>query len=104
VVPAAAAALARLGGLDGPLPEAPCNAAEIVRLLDEMGAPATVASAGPRYFGFFTGGSLPAALAANWLAGAWDQNAFSVASSPLAATLETRAIAWLLDVFGLSGE
>lgn len=103
VVPAAAA-LARLDALDGPLPDAPYDAAEIVRLLDEIGTPATVASAGPRYFGFVTGGSLPAALAANWLAGAWDQNAFSVASSPLAATFEARAIAWLLDVFDLSPE
>ena len=99
-----AAALERLDALAEPLPDAGSDAAEIVRLLDEFGAPATVANAGPRYFGFVTGGSLPAALAANWLAGAWDQNAFSVASSPLAAALEARAIAWLLDVFGFSPE
>jgi glutamate/tyrosine decarboxylase-like PLP-dependent enzyme len=99
-----ATALARLDTFDGPLPDGPCDTAEIVQLLDEIGAPATVASVGPRYFGFVTGGSLPAALAANWLAGAWDQNAFSVTSSPLAAAFDARAIAWLVDIFGLSPE
>src|SRR5204863_9917261 len=59
------------------------------------------ASAGARFFGFVTGGSLPAALAANWLAGAWDQNAFAFISSPVAAMLEEIALRWLLDVLGL---
>ena len=95
------AVLARLAELDGPMPETGIDAAEIVRLLDRIAAPATIASAGPRYFGFVTGGALPAALAANWLAGAWDQNAFSHASLPLGAAFEARAIAWLVDLFGL---
>ena len=64
------AALDGLKELAAPLPEEGREPAEIVRLLDEIAAPATVASAGPRYFGFVTGGVLPAALAANWLAGA----------------------------------
>ncbi len=91
-------ALARLGG---PLPEGPAGPAEVLALLDDAGSPATVASAGPRYFGFVTGGSLPVTLAANWLAGAWDQNAGLVVSSPVGAALEQIAIGWLVDVLGL---
>ena len=95
------AALERLAGLGGPMPETGCDPAAVLARLDEIGGPATVASAGPRYFGFVTGGALPAALAANWLAGAWDQNAFSTISSPVAVALERCAIDWLLDLFGL---
>ena len=73
----------------------------MIALLDEIGSPAAMGSAGPRYFGFVIGGSLPAALAANWLAGAWDQNAGLVAASPIAAKLEEVAMRWLLDVLGL---
>jgi glutamate/tyrosine decarboxylase-like PLP-dependent enzyme len=77
---------------------------EVLALLDEVGSPATVASAGGRFFGFVTGGSLPAALAANWLAGAWDQNAFSFASSPAAVVLEEVALGWVIDALGLPAE
>jgi len=94
-------ALAKLGAFDEPLPEGSCDPLETLALLDEAGSPATVASAGGRYFGFVIGGSLPAALAANWLAGAWDQNAGMGASSPVAVKLEAVALQWLLDVLGL---
>jgi glutamate/tyrosine decarboxylase-like PLP-dependent enzyme len=73
----------------------------VLALLDDFGSPATVATAGPRYFGFVIGGSLPVTVAANWLAGAWDQSAFAYATSPAAATLEEIALRWLLDLFGL---
>lgn len=96
--------LARLHAFDEPLPAEPSDPAETLALLDEMGSPATAASAGGRYFGFVIGGALPASLAANWLAGAWDQNAFSVVSSPAAAAVETTALRWLLDVLTLPSE
>ncbi len=94
-------ALARLAELDGPLPDAGAEPGTVLELLDEVGSPATIASAGPRYFGFVTGGSLPAALAANWLAGAWDQNSFSTTSSPVTAAIEEVAGRWLLELLGL---
>ena len=63
-------AIAGLAAFDQHLPEGPTDPAEILATLDDHGSPATVASAGGRYFGFVTGSSLPATLAANWLAGA----------------------------------
>src|SRR5881409_3044835 len=94
-------ALANLARLDEPFPEHPTDAAKVIALLDEIGSPATVASAGGRFFGFVVGGSLPATVAASCLAAAWDQNAGIVALSPIAARLEEVAMRWLLDVLGL---
>jgi glutamate/tyrosine decarboxylase-like PLP-dependent enzyme len=93
--------VAGLTALGGPLPEGPADPTEILALLDDIGSPATVASAGGRYFGFVIGGALPAALAANWLAGAWDQNAFLQVMSPVAAKLEEIVLQWMLDLLGL---
>ena len=60
-----------------------------------------IASAGPRYFGFVTGGALPASLAADWLTSAWDQNGFNYATSPAAAAVEEVVARWLIELFGL---
>lgn len=95
------ATLAGLEALDGALPEEPRDPAVVLAELDEHGSPATVASAGPRYFGFVIGGVLPAPLAASWLANAWDQNAGMVAASPVAARLEEIALRWLVELLGL---
>jgi glutamate/tyrosine decarboxylase-like PLP-dependent enzyme len=84
-----------------PLPDGPRDPAETIALLDEFGSPATVASAGGRYFGFVTGGVLPVTLAANWIAGAWDPCAGLVAISPVAAELEKIALGWLVELLGL---
>jgi len=98
------AALARLADLGGPLPDAPTDPAEVVSLLDRVGSPATIASAGGRYYGFVVGGALPVSLAANWLATAWDQNAGMAVMSPVAAALEAIAQGWLLDLLALPAE
>jgi glutamate/tyrosine decarboxylase-like PLP-dependent enzyme len=60
-----------------------------------------VATAGPRYFGFVIGGSLPVGLAAEWLASAWDQNAGMHVAAPAAAVIEEVVLAWLRDLLGL---
>jgi glutamate/tyrosine decarboxylase-like PLP-dependent enzyme len=99
-----AADVARLEALAGPLPELPSDPSEVLSILDNYGSPATVATAAGRYFGFVIGGSLPAALAANWLAGAWDQNAALQIMSPVAAKLEEIVLAWMVDLLGLPPE
>jgi glutamate/tyrosine decarboxylase-like PLP-dependent enzyme len=99
-----AAAVANLRTFDEPLPAEPGDPAETLRLLDEVGSPATTAMAGPRFFGFVIGGSLPVTLAANWLAGAWDQNTGLYRPTPGTAYLEQVALRWLLDVLRLPPE
>jgi glutamate/tyrosine decarboxylase-like PLP-dependent enzyme len=100
VVPTAQA-IARLEELGGPLPEDPSDPSLLLALLDDVGSPATVATTGGRYFGFVIGGTLPASLAANWLAGAWDQNAAMQVMSPVAAKVEEIVREWTLDLLRL---
>lgn len=96
--PAAVGALTRL---DEPLPQGSTDAAQVLGLLDEIVTPATLGIAGPRFFGFVMGGSLPVSLAANWLAAAWDQNAGLYAATPGVAHLEVVALGWLKELFEL---
>jgi glutamate/tyrosine decarboxylase-like PLP-dependent enzyme len=96
-------AIEGLSVFDEELQDAPCEAAEIVRLLSAHGSPASVATTGGRYFGFVNGAALPAAVAAKWLSDAWDQNAGLFVMSPIAAHLEAISERWLVDLFGLPG-
>jgi len=94
-------AIDELFKLGGPLPEHGEDPATVIKLLDEYGSPATVATTGGRFFGFVVGGALPATVAAHWLADAWDQNACLHDLSPVAARCEEIALDWLLDLLRL---
>jgi glutamate/tyrosine decarboxylase-like PLP-dependent enzyme len=94
-------AIARLDRFEQPFPEHGEDPAKLLERLDLLGGPATVASAGGRYFGFVIGGSHPAALAANVLAGAWDQAAGMIHTSPIAARLDEIVIGWVLEALDL---
>jgi glutamate/tyrosine decarboxylase-like PLP-dependent enzyme len=90
-------------GFGGGLPEAGAGA---LAALEELtaGLDAATASPGPRFFHFVTGGVTPAALGADWLTTALDQNAFSWVGSPLGTRLETVSLGWLKELFGLPAE
>lgn len=96
-----AAALEPLAHFAGPLPEVGSSGSEVIRLLDDLGSPATMAMAGPRFFGFVIGGSLPVTVAAEWLATAWDQATGLWNVTPGTAALEEAALAWLVELLGL---
>jgi glutamate/tyrosine decarboxylase-like PLP-dependent enzyme len=75
-----------------------------VAIIDALAAGADeglVTTAGPRYFGFVVGGSLPAALAADWLTSTWDQNGGLYVLSPAAAVVEETVAGWLVELFNL---
>jgi len=100
-VPAAASAEALRSALGGPLPSEPTKAATVIRELAAAAEAGLVASAGGRYFGFVIGGTVPAALGADVLTSAWDQNAGLYVAAPSAAVVEEVAGAWLLELLGL---
>lgn len=95
------ASLRGLEEFDETLPDDGTDPADTLARLDRIGSPATTASAGGRYFGFVTGGTLPVALASAWLSAAWDQNAALPIMSPVAARLHDVTSGWLLDILGL---
>jgi len=94
-------ALGALDRLGGPLPETSSDPLSTIELLDDVGSPGAVGTAGPRFFGFVLGGSLPVTVAASWLATAWDQNAWAATTAPAAVRTEEIALAWLLELLGL---
>ena len=90
--------------LDAELPEDGEDPAAVVDALAEAAEPGLIALANPRYFGFVIGGTLPAALGADWLAGAWDQIASLYVCGPSASVAEEVAGRWVLDLVGLPEE
>lgn len=90
-----------LAGFGGPLPEHGTDPAAVVEEMAVLADPGLVAIPGGRFFGFVIGGTHPAALAADWLVSAWDQNSGSSALTPATVAMERVAGQWMLDLFGL---
>lgn len=90
-----------LAGLGGPLPRTGLSAETVIEDLVRVAEPGLMAIPGPRYFGFVIGGSLPAALAADWLTSTWDQNAGIYAAGPAASVVEEVVSDWLVELLGL---
>lgn len=89
------------GALGGPLPAGGTDAAAVLDTLAKAAESGTIATQGPRYFGFVIGGSLPVATAADWLVSAWDQNSAVYAMSPLVSVVEEISAEWLRDLLAL---
>lgn len=87
--------------LGGPLPQEGIAAEKIAAILASAGMKGAIATAGPRYVGFVVGGTLPAAVAADWLVSSWDQNSGIFALSPLVAVIEQITGTWLRELAGL---
>jgi glutamate/tyrosine decarboxylase-like PLP-dependent enzyme len=87
--------------LGGPLPEAGMATGGVIAELAAAADGGLIATPGPRYFGYVIGGVQPVALAADWLASAWDQNAAMYATSPAAAVVEEVVAGWLLELLEL---
>lgn len=99
-----ASALQTLVAHDAPVPEQPGEAGVVLEEFDRLVAPTTMAIAGPRFFGFVNGSSLPAALAVNWLSTAWDAHGGLEVLSPGAVHLERLAFQWTLDLLALPAD
>ncbi len=93
-----------LAAFDVPLPQHGLDARDVIDELHRLGSPAAVTSVGRRFFGFVIGGSLPAALAADWMTSTWDQNSGADVISPVGIKLELIAARWLIELFGLPSE
>jgi glutamate/tyrosine decarboxylase-like PLP-dependent enzyme len=90
-----------IDALGGPTPQGGSDPVAVLEQLARDADPGLVASAGPRYFGFVTGGAVPVTVGAEWLASAWDQNAALYVSSPAVGVLEDIVSGWLLEILHL---
>jgi glutamate/tyrosine decarboxylase-like PLP-dependent enzyme len=95
------ASLSSLSALDVPLQDHPLSALDLVEELDRIAAPATVAMAGPRFFGYVNGGALPGAVAANLMLTAWEQHGAFEGTSPATTRLEQIALGWIRELLAL---
>jgi len=92
---------AMLDAFGGPLPEEGADAAAVIEEMSRRADPGLVAIPGGRFFGFVIGATLPAALGADWLVSAWDQNAGSAMLTPATVAMERVAGRWMLELLGL---
>lgn len=101
----AAVAEATREGLDalGPMPPEGREPVDVLQELVQLASPGITSMAGPRFFGWVTGGTLPAALAADWMTSAWDQNAGPAAGAPAASAFERQAVRWVVELLDLPG-
>jgi glutamate/tyrosine decarboxylase-like PLP-dependent enzyme len=90
-----------LDALGGPLPSGASDPVAVIEALAARADAGIVASSGPRYFGFVTGGAIPVTVAADWLVSAWDQNGVLYVHSPALAVLEEVVAKWVLELLGL---
>ena len=90
-----------LAALGGPLPSGPTDPGDVIHHLARAADPGIVATIGPRYFGFVTGGAVPVTVAADWLVSAWDQNACLYVTSPAVAVMEDVVSGWILEMLDL---
>ena len=103
-VPPAQSVEAVLAAVGGPLPAGPTAPTAVVEQMARSAEPGLMAIQSGRFFGWVMGGTLPAALAADWLVGAWDQNAGMRSPTPGVVALEETAGTWFLDLLGLPAD
>ena len=92
---------ADLTELGGDLPEGPTDPMQVLKLMDEVGSPATMGFSSPRFYGWVIGGVHPVALAADWMVSAWDQPTYAAVASPATVAMEAAAIRWTKEATGL---
>jgi glutamate/tyrosine decarboxylase-like PLP-dependent enzyme len=92
---------AALDELGGDFPNGPTDPMQVLKLMDEVGSPATMGFSSPRFFGWVIGGVQPVALAADWIVSAWDQPTYASVASPATVAMEAAAVRWIKDIAGL---
>jgi hypothetical protein len=92
---------ADLSELGGDLPDGPTEPMQVLKLIDDIGSPATMGFSSPRFFGWVIGGVQPIALAADWMVSAWDQPTYAAVASPATVAMEGAAVRWIKDLAGL---
>lgn len=90
--------------LGGPLPKSASDPVAVLEQLASNAEGGIIGSAGPRYFGFVTGGSVPVTVGADWIASAWDQNCAMFVSGPAVSVIEDITAGWLLEILGLPAQ